>query len=57
MVAAGAIGQEVAASGGPPTPEQASQIQALQGRVRAAGKAIVPLLLFATAAMASASYL
>jgi hypothetical protein len=57
MLAAGAIGQEVAASGGPTTPEQTGQIQALQSRVRAAGKAIVPLLLFATAAMASASYL
>lgn len=57
MLAAGAIGQEVAASGGPPTPEQAAKIQALQDRVRATGKVIIPLLVFATAAMASASHL
>jgi heme A synthase len=57
MLAAGAIGQEVAASGGPPTPEQSAKIQALQDRVRATGKVIIPLLVFATAAMASASHL
>jgi uncharacterized membrane protein len=57
MLAAGAIGREVAASGGPPAPEQAAQIQALQGRVRAAGNAIVPLLVVAVAAMAAARYL
>jgi heme A synthase len=57
MLAVGTIGQEVAASGGPPTPEQAARIQALQGRVRAAGTVIVPLLVFATAAMAAAQYL
>jgi hypothetical protein len=57
MLAAAAVGRQVAASGGPPTPEQAAQIQVLQDRVRATGKVIVPLLLFATAAMAAASYL
>ena len=57
MLAAAAIGREVAGSGGPPTPEQAAQIQALQDRVRATGQVIIPLLLFATAAMASAQYL
>jgi hypothetical protein len=57
MLAVGAIGQEVAAGGGPPTPEQAARIQALQGRVRSAGTVIIPLLLFATAAMAAAQYL
>jgi hypothetical protein len=56
MLRAGAIAQQAAAAGGP-TPEQASEIQALQGKVRAAGTAIVPLLLFAVAAMASARYL
>jgi uncharacterized membrane protein len=57
MIAAAAIGREVAASGGPPSPEQAAQIQAHQDRVRTTGKVIIPLLVFATAAMASASYL
>jgi hypothetical protein len=57
MAEIGAIGREAAASGGPPTPEKAARIQALQGRVTAAGKAIIPLLLFAVAAMASARYL
>lgn len=57
MLAAGAIGQEVAASGGPPTPEQSARIQALQGKVRSAGNVIVPLLVFAVAAMAAARYL
>lgn len=57
MIAAAAIGREVAASGGAPTPEQAAKIQILQDRVRTTGMAIIPLLLFATAAMASARYL
>lgn len=57
MLAAAAIGREVAASGGPPTPQQAAQIQGLQDRVRTTGKVIIPLLVFATAAMASARYL
>jgi len=57
MLAAMAIGQEVAASGGPPTPEQAAKVQELQGRVRSAGNVIVPLLVFAVVAMASARYL
>jgi uncharacterized membrane protein len=57
MLAAMAIGQEAAAAGGPPTPEQAEKIQELQGRVRSAGNVIVPLLVFAVAAMASARYL
>jgi hypothetical protein len=52
-----AIGKAVAASGGPPTPEQAAQLQALQQRSHAAGKVIVPLLILAVAAMASARYL
>jgi uncharacterized membrane protein len=57
MLAAMAIGQEAAASGGPPTPEQAARIQELQGRVRSAGHVIIPLLVFAVAAMAAARYL
>jgi uncharacterized membrane protein len=57
MLAVAAIGQEVAGGGGPPTPEQAARIQALQGKVRASGNLIVPLLVFAVAAMAAARYL
>ncbi len=52
-----AIGREVAASGGPPTPEQAAQLQALQHRSHVAGRVIVPLLIVAVAAMAAARYL
>jgi hypothetical protein len=56
MLRAGAIAQEAAASGGP-TPEQANEIQALQGKVRTSGAVIVPLLILAVALMASAQYL
>ncbi len=52
-----AIGRAVASSGGPPTPEQAAQLQALQRRGIAAGKAIVPLLIIAVIGMAAARYL
>ncbi len=52
-----AIGREVAASGGAPTPEQAAQMQAIQRRSTAAGKAIVPLLIVAVIGMAAARYL
>jgi hypothetical protein len=52
-----AIGREVAASGGPPTPEQAAQLQLLQHRSHTAGRVIVPLLIVAVAAMAAARYL
>ncbi len=52
-----AIGREVAASGGAPTPEQAAQMQAIQRRSIAAGKAIVPLLIVAVIGMAAARYL
>ena len=52
-----AIGREVAARGGAPTPEQAAQMQAIQRRSIAAGKAIVPLLIVAVIGMAAARYL
>jgi uncharacterized membrane protein len=57
MLAVAGIGREVAASGAPPSPEQAARIQALQARVRATGGVIVPLLVLAVMAMASAQYL
>ena len=52
-----AIGREVAASGGPPTPEQGAQLQALQKRGKAVGQIVLPLLVVAVAGMAAARYL
>jgi hypothetical protein len=52
-----AIGREVAASGGPPTPEHGAQLQALQKRGKAIGQVIVPLLIVAVSGMAAARYL
>jgi len=52
-----AIGREVAAGGGPPTPEQGAQLQALQKRGKAIGQVIVPLLIVAVSGMAAARYL
>ena len=52
-----AIGREVAASGGTPTPEQGAKLQALQKRGKDIGQIIVPLLIVAVAAMAAARYL
>ena len=52
-----AIGREVTAGGGAPTPEQAARMQAIQRRSIAAGKAIVPLLIVAVIGMAAARYL
>ena len=52
-----AIGREVAARGGPPTPEQGAQLQALQKRGTAVGQVVLPLLVVAVAGMAAARYL
>ena len=52
-----ALGREIADGGGPPTPEQAARMEALQARGRTTGRVLVPLLLIAVAAMASARYL
>jgi hypothetical protein len=51
-----AIGREVAASGGQPTPEQGARLQALGQRSKQVGNVIVPLLVVAVAGMASARY-
>ena len=56
MLKAGAIAQAAAGAGGP-TPEQGAKIKSLQDRVRATGNVIVPLLVLAVVAMASARYL
>ena len=51
-----AIGAEVAASGGPPTPEQAAKLQEFQTRGKAVGQIIVPLLVIAVSGMAAWRY-
>lgn len=52
-----ALGQAIAGSGGPPTPEQAQELQGLQRRMAAAGKVVLVLLTVAVVGMASARYL
>jgi hypothetical protein len=52
-----AMGREVAASSGPPTPEQQAQLQAYARRSKAVGQVIVPLLAVAVIAMAAFRYL
>jgi hypothetical protein len=52
----GAISQGVAQRGGPPTPEEAAELQRLQRRMGVAGKVVAVLLLLATTAMAVARY-
>lgn len=50
------LGDEVAASGTPPSPEQQSQMERLGGQIETAGKVELALLLLAVAAMATARY-
>jgi uncharacterized membrane protein len=50
------LSDEVAASGGPPAPEQQSQIQHVGAELEKFGKIDLVLLLLAVAAMATASY-
>jgi uncharacterized membrane protein len=51
------LGKQVAESGGPPTPETATQIGALQHRLVVAERASFTLVLLAVVAMSSARYL
>jgi energy-converting hydrogenase Eha subunit A len=51
------LGQQVAASGGPPTPETAARIAALQRRLVVAERVSFSLVLLAVVAMASARYI
>jgi uncharacterized membrane protein len=53
----GALGQEIAGSGGRPTPEQAAEMQRLQARTVTLGKVSMVLLAIAVVAMATARYL
>jgi uncharacterized membrane protein len=50
------LGDQVAASGGPPTPEQASRIEHLGKELEKHGKLDLVLLLLAVTAMATARY-
>lgn len=51
------LGNEVAASGGPPSPEQAQLLGQLAGRLKAAGQIDAVLLIIAALTMATARYL
>ena len=53
----GALGAAIQAKGGPPTPDQAAEMQRLQKRLGAALRAVSLLLVLATAAMALARYI
>ena len=50
------LGGQIAASGGPPTPEQQSRIQKLQADVKKHGQQDLVLLVLAVLAMATARY-
>ena len=52
-----ALGRQVAESGGPPTPEVATEMAATQGRLKTFARVSLGLLLVATLAMATARYL
>ncbi|HYT81400.1 MAG TPA: hypothetical protein VEQ37_19550 [Actinomycetota bacterium] len=53
----GRLGDEIAASGAPPTPEQASTMAASRRRLRLSGRVDIVLLTIAALAMAVARYL
>jgi hypothetical protein len=50
------LGGEVAASGGPPSPEQQAEIDQLSGALERHGKTDLVLLLLSVTAMATARY-
>jgi uncharacterized membrane protein len=50
------LGNEIAAAGGPPTPEQQSRLERLSGALERHGKTDLLLLLLAVTAMATARY-
>jgi len=53
----GKLGESVQAAGGPPSPEQAAQMEALQQRMGRALRVVAALLVIAVACMAVARYL
>ena len=52
-----AFGAALAARGGPPTPEEAAEMQRLSGRMYVAGQIVMVMLILATMAMALARYM
>jgi uncharacterized membrane protein len=52
-----ALGRQVAESGGPPTPEIAAEMGAIQGRLKVLARVSLGLLVLAVLAMATARYL
>lgn len=53
----GELGAAIQKQGGPPTPEQTAQMQALQAKMAVAIKVVATLLLIAVLAMATARYM
>jgi hypothetical protein len=53
----GALGQEIARSGGPPTPDQSAEMQRLQARTVIVGRVSMVLLAISVVAMAIARFL
>ena len=51
------LGQKIEAAGGPPSPENAAQLTAFQGRLHSFGSLTVVLLVVTLLAMASARYI
>lgn len=51
-----AVGDRIAAGGGPPTPEQGAEMGRIQNTLKVAGKTDLVLLLLAVAAMSTARY-
>jgi uncharacterized membrane protein len=52
-----ALGRQVAESGGPPTPEVAAEMGAIQGRLKILARVSLGLLILAVLAMSTARYL
>ena len=51
------LGQKIEAAGGPPSPQNAAQLAAFQGRLQSLGSLTVVLLVITLLAMASARYI
>jgi hypothetical protein len=51
-----AIGQQLAAAGGPPSPAQAAELEKLNGTVRRGGQIVATLLVFTVLLMAMSRY-
>ena len=56
-IALGKLGESIQGAGGPPSPEQVAQMEALQGRMGRALRVVAALLVIAVACMAVGRYL